>query len=144
MTGYTKHNAKIAQEFWKKVEEGADPNQLWHESVTFSEAAPDYCMEDKESIKEHDRYCFDYKDIKFTWKPETITIHGREVPKPMTRYPDHMDHYFKPQSRYTCTFETWDEQMPDLEGFSRGIFSTEEDCKAFAEAYCRPWQELVE
>ena len=40
--------------------------------------------------------------------------------------------------------DTWEDVDVDKGRFKRGIFKSKDDCEAFAKAYYRPWQELVE
>ena len=143
MTDHTKHNAKIAQEFWKKVEEGVDPTELWDNclSIVSEGAYKTY----KQSINDFERFRFCYASYKFKWKPETITIHGREVPKPMTKTPkDDYDYFYYDTSECKADICKWEGDRIDHQRFRLGIFDNEEDCEKFAEAYYRPWQELVE
>ncbi len=140
MTDYTKHNAKIAQEFWKKVEEGADPDYLWSNELLIDKfAASDTTCE----FLNFDSYFW-----LFSWKPETITIHGREVPKPMTEKPgEGCEYYYHISFQYrlfAIRARLWDYTEEDDNHFAKGIFDNREDCEKFAEAYYRPWQELVE
>lgn len=142
MTDHTKHNAKIAQEFYKAVESGQDPNRLWDEKILIN---GDHSENHHGLIS---RFCFSSKHNKLTWKTETITIHGREAPKPMTKWPNEGKKYFFHErvNGYSGVFydSRWEDMEIDRERFKHGIFDNEKDCEAFAEAYYRPWSELVE
>ncbi len=137
MNDYTKHNAKIAQEFWRKVEEGAIPFALW-----------DTCIEiDSKSPRDHPlkELAFFTAHHKIEWKPKTIKINGLEVPAPMTEEPEdgrecyHHSPYLEPDVSFI-----WGLSIQCRNLFALGIFDNKEDCEKFAKAYYRPWQELAE
>ena len=137
MTDCAKQNAKIAQEFWNEVEDGADPIKLWADKITIDGELDKggFCLFD---------FALETKKIK--WKPETIIIHGCEVPKPMTEFPSDSDKYWYHRlgngiELMNCI---WNDDNFDRYYFENGIFNNREDCRKFAEAYYRPWSEIAE
>lgn len=138
MTDHTKHNAKMGQEFWKKVEEGSGIQQLWNKLCVDGnpETMPDVSFGN-----------FSISHYKFTWKPKIITIHGREVVAPMEEKPkEGSNYYFFNFDRLSIDFSWWENDSCDNTRFKLGIFDNVEDCQAFANAggYKTAWQELVE
>ena len=138
MTDHTKHNAGIGKRFFELVEEGLDPEYLWYERLL---------IDGHPILNRANRFNFVCGSVKFTWKPETITIHGREVPKPMTKEPEPGQPYYYHsfEKKIEVNRDHYDGSISDhIYRFSLGVFLIRSECWEFAEAYYRPWEELVE